>query len=261
MAKGGGGGGGKGGSGGAGGRSAGGGGGAAANAPLTGAQAAKELKKMGLDVDGASAKDIEKTFGNLFLKAPTAAELHQLVGASQLGGKLQGSIKFGYDHRQIQVDAFGRQGVTLSRTLSNYSGETRAYHASLFLQSGLQKTGLGKRIVRDQVRSYQKLGVKQVNLHAAEVGRYAWAKFGFNGDAKTVRGARREFAQYLRKENVPNAARIVRDAKTLHDIAVTKVRGRQVGKEFLLQGKTRDMSLRVDAKDKGFKIFKKEVGL
>lgn len=218
---------------------------------------------MGLEVNG-SAKDVDATFKNLFSKAPTAKELKDLVGASSItgkltfGGKLEGSVDFSRGAMRIQVDG---KGVQMERSITSHAGKTSAYHASLFLSEGLQKTGLGKSIVRSQVGAYQKLGVKQVNLHAAEVGRYAWAKFGFNGDAKTVRGARREFAQYLRKEGVTGAAKIVRNAKTLHDIAVTRVGQRKVGKEFLLQGKNRPMHLNVDSKDKGFKIFKKEVGL
>lgn len=56
----------------------------------------------------------------------------------------------------------------------------RVEHSVFFLGEGLQGKGIAKRVLKDHMQLYQRMGVSSVRVDAGDdVGGYAWAKFGF----------------------------------------------------------------------------------
>ena len=78
--------------------------------------------------------------------------------------------------------------LMISRTLDEDGGIVRSLnfktgvvdHTELRVPTSLQGTGVGKETLRSAFDTYQKLGMKKVELYAnIDVGGYAWAKYGF----------------------------------------------------------------------------------
>lgn len=52
-------------------------------------------------------------------------------------------------------------------------------HSHLVIEEAFRGRGLGKMMLREQAKLYQEMGLRSVSLNAREVGRYAWARYGF----------------------------------------------------------------------------------
>lgn len=225
------------------------------HAPLTVAQAREHFTKMGLEVHASDA-DLEAGFKASFSKNPSAHELRQLTGADHMPGEMSGNVSLLRSSlgNRLKINVEGH-GVQMTRTY----GESGAYHTSLFLAPGKQKTGLGKSIVRDQVRAYESLGVKKIDLFAGEVGRYVWPKLGFEASKSTVDHEKMQFSSWLHQNRI-RAPELASRATSMRDIALATHNGRKVGKEYLLKASgSHDMEIHVGSH--GFKTLKHELGI
>lgn len=78
------------------------------------------------------------------------------------------------------TNAAGARVGTLSRSFFP-GGEV--HHGALFIQSEYQGAGIAASINGAALRRYKSWGIEQATVHAVEVGRYAWARLGFNFDS------------------------------------------------------------------------------
>lgn len=106
-------------------------------------------------------------------------------------------------------------------------GKLVAHHDVMNVPEGLRKGGIGKKLLQDQFREYDRLGVSRVEMLAAEDGRAVWPHMGFelkhpNDFALQVRP---KFNRYLESKGVrPSTIK----AANLKELAET-----ELGKEFL----------------------------
>ena len=114
------------------------------------------------------------------------ANLMSGTGLSTRGGSLYSRVKEGelqnldFDLR-FQCDESGKEAGCMSRSI-NFSDREAPYveHCYFRLEKEFQKGGIGKSILSNSVKMYDKLGIGKVYLSAGlSVGGYAWAKYGF----------------------------------------------------------------------------------
>jgi hypothetical protein len=86
----------------------------------------------------------------------------------------------GMQHLQLKLTSQAHN-VTISRTFTRKpDGSLEVVHDAFKLPVDKRGAGIAKKVLRDSMNEYERLGVKKVTLHAnLNVGGYAWAKFGF----------------------------------------------------------------------------------
>lgn len=160
----------------------------------------------------------------------------------------------------------------VSRVFRKVEGMTFVDHDLLKIDPIYGGAGLGSTIIKNQLTTYPELGVKEVWVNTAWVGRYTWATMGFQMEDIARRQNARDFETFaqelvkgggkeyfrdgttpiLRPDKVPYTARELvalynwngpswRAASAelpVWDEAQGKVTTRKLGKEFLLHGRT-----------------------
>lgn len=88
---------------------------------------------------------------------------------SSTGDRLSASIRV--------LNEQGDTAATINRTL-DFAGRT-VDNARFYLARELQGRGLGKHVLTSQIDLYREMGVESVTLTTADIGGYAWARYGF----------------------------------------------------------------------------------
>ncbi len=119
-----------------------------------------------------------------------------------------------------------------TRTYARHSTEGLvASHDQIDLKPG---TGAGPQILKATFKSYERLGVKRVDLTAGwEVGRYFWAKLGFQlspHNDSGIREIRRNFHEWATHYGYDGPTP---KFKTLQEMADFEHKGRRWGKEYM----------------------------
>lgn len=232
--------------------------------PTPSVSALATLKELGAEVSGAKAM-LEKNAKKLFGKEFTPANLRALVqpppgytidfqDISPLGAAIElnaNIMKDGYRVGDIQY--LFKQG----------DNGTVVNHKSFFLDSSEQGKGVGETMTRSALRTYKAMGFEKVELTAAEIGQYTWARFGFNWSAEEAMQRAEDFTKYLTPTVGPaKAAAIGQTALTGADaVAAVEVNGQKVGKAFLLQGEQWEGSLPLKDGDRSYEVARKRLGL
>ncbi len=145
-------------------------------------------------------------------------------------------------------------------------GNLVVYHDMLRVDK--QGEGLGSEINKQSFRQYREIGVSKVTLHAAEIGRYAWARTGFNWDKDHAdKNVKPSLTEYLVASGVSPelAERIVkRHAEKAWEVAGLRINGRHIGKEFLLDASSEPWDGEVDMSkwsDEGYTHLRFKLGI
>lgn len=169
----------------------------------------------------------------------------------------------------IETADGSRAGHLVRSVIRHADGRLEAHHDYFVLEPAYQGGGLARRVLREQFRSYEEWGVNEISVDAHWVGRYTWARMGFEWDAETAREMRDGFARFIerhaglsREEAGQLAASLATDpqALALADVngvrvrteitqpggAVASVEDAPVGKAFLLSREVPPWSGRVD---------------
>lgn len=178
-----------------------------------------------------------KAVQNIMGRDLTPDEVDAFIGHDAFAGvtgKRDVSVNGGYASVQF-ITEIGSD-VRLVRTFRRDEGKLAVHHDFLRLADKLQGEGIGPRVISKQLEAYEALGVDQIDLDAAWVGRYYWPKLGFDATPTMVRFYRDEFEKYLVKRGAPPGAvsRLIKDIKTMRDIATTRVGTKELGKDFFL---------------------------
>jgi len=192
---------------------------------------AKELRRLKIEINAPVPRLREhwrKTFAGAEFKPSDVREILGLP--AEWNGKplkVRSRVNVGLGGGGLSVDG-SSAGISISRTFR----PGRAHHDYFFLDKKLQGKGLGNAVLRGQANAYTRLGIKTVDLDAAEVGRYVWPTMGFEPDAAGLAKFKSEFALFLAKEGlrVPPLSKVT----SLEQIARMQHKGRKIGKEFLL---------------------------
>jgi len=154
-------------------------------------------------------RDTDEDWQALGLKRPTDEELTEAYGGLYegqeitviLGGKLNDASTLGiYSHDR-------ESGADLDRWVQlDETDQPLAIHVNLDLPKSMQKNGLGTDMLQRAEGLYEKIGIKKIQLHAnSQVGKYAWARLGFDFDGEDTRlNVAERFYQYLTVKGVPD---------------------------------------------------------
>ena len=96
-------------------------------------------------------------------------------------------------------------------------------------------------MLRQSIQAYEKMGVDEVTVDAAWVGRYAWATFGYQWDEQQAEQVERGLANHLTKHGI-EAERAKRVAKQVApypwDVAALDLDGIMVPTQYDAGGNT-----------------------
>lgn len=128
-----------------------------------------------------------------------------------------------------------REAGDLLRVFRRESSELIVKHDVLTLGKKYQGGGYAKQTLGQSVAAYKSLGVSSIELRAEQVGRYAWASFGWQWDAKTMERIKPKLASFLSEHSLPasEADRLMKHPWFVADL--TNAKGEQIGKKFLLE--------------------------
>lgn len=98
--------------------------------------------------------------------------------------------------------------------------------------------GIGKQVIKDMISFARQSGMKEVSLFAdIKVGRYAWAKLGFDyADKNSLDFERRWLGEFCKKRKVPYDPKKINSAKDIAEFKSEgkKINGMDIGKAFML---------------------------
>lgn len=199
------------------------------------------LAKRGVKV--SEADPLAETSARVFAgKAPTIDALETAFS----GGDVKAEVKYvlsvvDEDGATIAMKAdLMRDGSRVGIVERRFTRKGRTFsvtHDFFKLDQSEQGKGIGEEILRRSLQLYAAIGVNEIALDAAWVGRYTWARFGFSWDSKTAKAIRPALEAYLVAEGVPAAeAKAIAAAthKNAGQVADIEVRGKKLGKGFLL---------------------------
>jgi GNAT superfamily N-acetyltransferase len=217
----------------------------------------KPKEKPEKDLEPKEKKDpiIEKFFDKG--KGPSNKKLEDLFSSSDIKATVEKIEEFSSEDK---YDGVAKKGVKVSLVLKDKSGAPvgevkRSFfrdskgalivnHDLLELKESHQGTGYGKKILSDSLDVYQEMGVKEITLEAGMVGKYVWARMGFEAsDKKEFEGLKNDFLDtYLKDyadleysdEEIEEIRKTVAPMKTMKDLASLKIDGETVGKSYLL---------------------------
>lgn len=153
------------------------------------------------------------------------------------------------------LDGENPTGEGWGRTFHRDGHDLVVGHGTFFLDDNYQGRGVGEAVLRNAFRWYERSGVKRVELFATEIGRYTWARFGFNWTTTEATRRLPELATFLADNGVERGAaeRIAQETvEQAWKVAAIEVDGRKLGKEYLLQGWSWEGSVPVDKSDPGY---------
>lgn len=128
-----------------------------------------------------------------------------------------------------------REAGDLLRVFRRENNELIVKHDVLTLGKKYQGGGYAKQTLAQSVAAYKSLGVSSIELRAEQVGRYAWASFGWQWDAKTIERMKPKLEKFLADQDLPvsEAGKIVKHPWHVADL--TNAKGEKIGKTFLLE--------------------------
>jgi hypothetical protein len=240
---------------------------------------ALQTREVPFKESGGSLEDVvEKIFGRLL----SAEEFYQLFPAptpfvleltevmtmiepsnSAVALRVRGDL---LDSTNQQVAADFQRRFT-----HNAQGKLIAKHDTIRVADSYQKQQLGTQFIRLQLRAYRAIGVAEVQLVAADVGRYLWASRGWCWTNETAKQMEEQFIGWLARKmgcSPLQALGLLQDAYRVRGrypwvIADFQVADRKLGKDFLLSPRPSNWQgvlFLVDG-DPGYEQAKKRLGL
>jgi hypothetical protein len=103
----------------------------------------------------------------------------------------------------------------LRRRIERSDGRLVIHHELLVLADAFQDAGIAGPMVDQSIEMYGDMGIEEVRLEAHWVGRYVWARKGFEPAPESRLGLRRGLARYLGRQEFP--VQVIRAALDLFD--------------------------------------------
>lgn len=173
------------------------------------------------------------------------------------------------DSIEVEFEIRDDKGKVVGHGLRNFNssdGSPVVFHQEIKLDPASQGKGIGKTILKNSLNDYLKRGIKKVVLEADWIGKYTWARMGWDADAKTLTQTKKDFRKHLLHEvgiSAKEADKVLDAVKTMRDLSSVRVDGEHAGKDFLTSKSALSYTgtLNVDEEDPGFKTAKEYLGL
>lgn len=122
----------------------------------------------------------------------------------------------------------GAHAGEFGSTFHREGGRLIAKTDNLLMTKDHQQLGAGAQVARNLEETYRRLGVSEVRLHASQVGRYVWARQGYDYSASTGQQMHEAYRGWLSRNghDVGEASAALRGARALAES--------KHGKAFLL---------------------------
>jgi hypothetical protein len=221
---------------------------------------------------------------------PTIDTLQKTWGSVDAGHtiKLESADAYGGDHVSFtgRIMAGTRDIGSITRSFRRHADGTFEVHHDYFKIEDVKEQGSksGSTMLRQAIQTYERIGVNEVTVDAAWVGRYAWATFGYNWSESTARSRGHGLGLYLQSKGVEaSRAKAIGEqaAKRAWDVAALDVDGItvkvmsegvpiqcKVGKAFLLEyggkggsGEMWSGKIVLDPNHETYKRAKERIGL
>jgi hypothetical protein len=192
---------------------------------------------------GITPATLKSTFGD---KVPTKDSLERTWGFEDAGIKVSLSgIRAGYGGVSVSgaIMRDGQKIGDITRSFIRHIDGTLEVHHDFFVISNEKDRagGGGEAMLRQSIQAYEKMGVDEVTVDAAWVGRYAWATFGYQWNEQQAEQVERGLANHLMKHGI-EAERAKRVAKQVApypwDVAALDLDGIMVPTQYDSGGNT-----------------------
>jgi GNAT superfamily N-acetyltransferase len=201
-----------------------------------------EFTAAAIEVEAIELKHLHAVSEKGFGRALTPQEYQALVSPTTFDpGHRLDDFRISADRSTIDLKAriVDREGNYVATVQRDYKlekdGTMVVHHGYLRVDKAHKGTGIGSRVLLNNLEQYEKLGVKKIKLEAAWDGQYVWARAGFDTNATQLARLKTEFKRAY--PHIPASA--VDALPRARDLALLEVEGKQVGKEFLIaRGKT-----------------------
>lgn len=225
-----------------------------------------DLDTVGLEAQGVKVEeDAPKVAAKVFAgSVPDAATWQRMYGPNV---KLS-AIGEDFGKLEVRGDVVlnGKTVGDMAQTFYRAKdGDLVVKHEAMFLRPEAQGKGIGEAFSRESLRSYAKMGVDRVDVHAVDIGRYTWARFGYSwpeAEGKVWAGRLESFLEgKVSKQQAKVLSSLAHEGA--HAVATLEVDGQKLGKDFLLDKDTPDWhgSLRLKSGDAGFEVAKARLKL
>lgn len=241
---------------------------------------AQEFKAAGVYVNKADLPDIQARATLILGRAFDPQFVKDLAGAQQamaeIGAEGRYTVTTARDGGVAIQAAFGSNAHIVREYHRNKRGELIVHHAYFTVEESAQGAGLGKRILRNQVEQYERLGVAKIKTEAAWVGQYTWPRMGFElRSPKKLEALKLEFAAFLQATyDMPfeEATAHMAHVDSIHQLAMTQLSPRhgvdpevlKAGKRFLVRrGKSSGPLIELQVRRNGpeYQILRRYLGL
>ena len=167
---------------------------------------------------------LRSVFGD---NAPTKESLEKMWGDPDPNGfkiKLDRPESNGstVTYRGQIVDQSGNSVGSIQRSFrKDYDGLHVGHDVFIIRNADFQGGGGGAKMMGTALQGYKQMGVKDVTVHPAYVGPYAWASFGYNVDSAQMTSIRERLSGFLTGLGIPRekAAEQVANCHTLSHVA------------------------------------------
>jgi len=224
-----------------------------------------ELSKSGVDVSKITEAHVKTVFG----KSITKNDIHEMMGLDALiSARPNTTVKIEKIFSNsvgdttkvvIRADAYNSAGKTVGSINRRYIKDPNGLtveHDFFKLDDNAKGKGIGSKVIKAQLESYQKYGGAKVTVIAGlEDGKYVWARVGFNPNHESQNHMLNHVTDYfhsklsLSEEDSSRLANQYRDK--FHKLATLKSDdGKKIGEDILRTGPVWYGSMTVPAKGK-----------
>jgi GNAT superfamily N-acetyltransferase len=210
-------------------------------------------------------QDDKKHWEKFGLKYPSDDDLREAYGVELGDEKISITVYFDSDFQDLRIFVSGKaieDGVRHPFQIMRRSIFSKmAEHKEFTLPDEYRQQGIGVDVLERTEEFYEKIGIEEIRLFAnGSVGRYAWARMGFDfveGTNTSRDHVLSQFDKYLFNRNIW-AKDILETIDSPWKIAAwIDSEGRGSGKDFLLNfADSYDVIKRLDLSDEGYRIGK-----
>lgn len=205
------------------------------------------LVKRGVSLGVESPSLVASTWGRVFAgRVPTPDTIEAMYSAPTAGvtAKLRMMTVNSTGQPQVIFDLTKKGRVVgegVRRFERDAAGQLVVHHDWLMLNQRARGKGAGAEISANSMASYRAMGAREIQLTAGSIGRYTWAKLGYQWGEKAAATKRTELTAYLtRRFGAARASAILSTTGTdaLSVASLSSAENRALGKSFLLDRST-----------------------
>ena len=227
-------------------------------------QTDKDIAGAGVDLP-VESKETRRIWQEKFPDVPlTASNIKRLSGGetksvtfttTKVAGTANNNLAVVVESDKLKMHRVFRTDV---------NGDLIVKHVSFFVDKKAQGQGIGREFLRNQILGYQELGVTKITTDAAEVGQYVWPSMGFRlKDPLDLLDLKDELISLHKTLGITKeqAQRVANSVNSIHELSISTIGGKKVGKDFLLESRLGPFELELNLKGPEGDIIRKRLGI